>query len=346
MRIAMLAPITHRLPPEGYGPWEQVTSDLTDGLVALGHHVTLFGPEGSKTAAELAATVPAPLEEWPADLDEPDPRVWEELHIARAMESVAAGDFDLIHSHLHVHALAFGGLLTLPILSTLHGVAWNRSVHPALAAYRHHPFVSISDAERQFFPTLNYVATVYNGIDVDAFPPGRGGGGFVLFAGRVAEEKAPHLALHAARSQGYPLRLVGPVEPKHRRYFETQVQPLLDGRDYRYVGPLKREELGDLYRAADALMMPLAWDEPFGLVVAESLASGTPVIGWRRGAVPELIRDGVTGAVVDDVEGAAAAIGRIDTFDRAACRDDALTRFSTGAMAQGYVAAYQRILDR
>ncbi len=340
----MLAPIAHRIPPRGYGPWEQVAANLTEGLVAHGHEVTLFGPAGSETEADLVATVPYPLDEWPEHEPSPDHRIMEEVHVATMAEYAAKGGVDLVQSHLHVHALGYARLLPVPLVTTLHGAAWNQAIHPALARYRDLPFVSISHSEREFFPTIRYAATVYNGIDCNRFSFGDGAGGYLLFAGRMAPEKAPHRAIDVAQKAGLPLKLAGMVEDQHRDYFNTQVRSRLDGTTIEYVGSIDRSDLGSLYRGAAALVMPLCWDEPFGLVVAEALASGTPVIGWRRGALPELIRDGITGALVDDVGGAVDATSRIDAFDRRECRRDAVTRFSIEAMTRGYLAVYQRVL--
>lgn len=344
IRIALLAPIAHRLPPTGYGPWERVVADLARGLVAAGHDVTVFGVADSDTPARLVATTPHPLEEWPAGGPPPDHRVWEELHIAKAVESISAGRFDIVHSHMNVHPLGYAALLRTPIVTTLHGSAWNHSIHPALERYRDLPFVSISDSERAFYPGLDYVATVHNGIDTDVFEVGAGAGGYLLFAGRMAPEKRPDLAIDAARRAGMPIRLAGPIETRYRDYFAAEIRPALTGPDTAYLGNLTRDELIELYGGASALLMPLDWDEPFGLVVVESLACGTPVIGWRRGALPELIRDGITGAVVDDVGGAVAALGRLEEFDRAKCRADAESRFGIAEMTRGYQEAYAGVL--
>lgn len=340
----MLAPITHRLPPAGYGPWERVVADLTGGLVAEGHDVTLFGAAGSETPARVVATTPHPLEDWPESEPAPDHRVWEQVHIAATAEHVAAGGFDIVHSHMNVHALGYARLLSTPMITTLHGSAWNLGVHPALERYKDLPFVSLSDSERAFFPALNYVATVPNGIDTQDFACGDGSGGYVLFVGRLSPEKQPEIAIQVAVEAGIPIRLAGPIEPRYRDYFATEIQPSLSRPGVDYLGDLQRTELVELYGKASALLMPLGWDEPFGLVVIESLASGTPVIGWRRGALPELIRDGITGAIVDDVAEALVALEHLDRFDRLKCREDAESRFSIAEMTRGYIEAYERVL--
>jgi len=344
MRIAMLAPLTHRIPPAGYGPWERVVSDLTSGLIAAGHQVTLFAPEGSETDAELVATVPFPFADWPESELAPDQRVWEEIHIASMAEEVSAGGYDIVHSHLNVHALGFGGLLPAPMVTTLHGSAWNQAVHPALARYRTLPFISLSDSERSFYPGLNYVATVFNGVDCEEFRPGPGDGGFLLFAGRMAPEKQPDAAIAVARAAHMPLKLAGMVEARYRDYFDASVAPATKSAQIEYLGDLDRETMTELYAKASAVIMPLAWDEPFGLVVVESLASGTPVVGWRRGALPELVKNGVTGFIVEDVPGAVSALANLDQIDRRACRRDAEARFSVSVMTDGYVSAYGKVI--
>ncbi len=345
MRIGMLAPISHPFPPPGYGPWERVCHDLTEGLVELGHEVVVFAAEGSESSAVLSPTVPASLDEVAASGTEPDARLWETLHIGRAMAGAVERELDILHSHLHVHALGYGPLLPMPLLSTLHGAAWNHAHLPILDTYRHQPFVALSNAERRFAPDLNYVATVGNGIRTGDYAPRFETGGPLVFVGRLAPEKAPDLAIESARLAGVPLTLAGNVETKYRDFFEARIRPGL-GQDVTYVGALTRLEVADLLAEASALLMPLRWDEPFGLVVVESLASGTPVVAWRRGAMPELIEDGVTGFLVDTVEEAAASVHRIGELDRGRCRNSAEERFDYTTMARGYVAAYEVAMDQ
>lgn len=345
MKVAMLAPISHPVPPAGYGPWERVAADLTEGLVAEGVDVTLFAAAGATTSARLVATSPHPLEHWPDEEGAPDHRLWEELHIATMAQYAHQGHFDLVHSHLHVHALGYAPLLPVPMVSTLHGVAWNRATHPALLRHRDQPYVSISDSERRFLPELRYVATVYNGVDPSRFTLGDGSGGFLLFAGRMAPEKAPHLAVEIARQAGVGLRLAGAIEDRHGDYFDSQVRPALTDGAVEYLGPVDQVELAGLYRQALALLMPLMWEEPFGLVAAEALVSGTPVVAWRRGALPELVEEGVSGALVDEVPGAVAAVQRVGSLDRAECRRRAVERFGVEAMTRGYLRVYRELVS-
>ena len=342
MRIGMIAPISHPFPPDGYGPWERVCHDLTEGLVELGHEVLVYAPEGSTTSAELRPTVPAPVSD-ALPHSSPDPRLWEEFHVATAVADAVRSGVDVVHSHLHVHALGYAPLLPVPLVSTLHGSAWHRPHHLMLRAFRQEPFVSLSDAERNFLPELNYVATVNNGIRTEDFPPGPGGDR-LIFVGRMAPEKAPDLAVEVARRAGRELVLVGGIEAQYAEFFRREVEPRLGG-GIEYAGPVDRGEVASLTGESAALLMPLRWDEPFGLVVVESLAVGTPVVAWKRGAMPELIDEGVTGLLVADVAQAAEAVASVAVLDREACRAVAESRFSYRVMAQGYVEAYRAALD-
>jgi glycosyltransferase involved in cell wall biosynthesis len=336
-RIGMIAPVSHSYPPPGYGPWERVAHDLTEQLVAMGHDVTLFAAAGSATSARLVETMIAPLDSGGAD-----PRLAEERHLAIAMEAARSGAFDVIHSHLHVHGLIFSRLISTPILTTLHGVAWDAATHPLLLHYAEMPFVSLSESERDFLPELNYVATIPNGIRTHEIPVGAGGGDYLVFVGRMAPEKAPDLAIETARAAGLPLRLAGIVEDRHRDFFEAKVLAACSG-NVEYVGPLRRDALWQLLGDAHAMVMPLRWHEPFGLVAVESLATGTPVIAWRMGALPEIIEDGVSGFLVADVEGAVGSVALVGDLDRVTCRTVAENRFSDSVMAAGYSDVYQRL---
>ena len=336
LRVGMISPISHEYDPAGYGPWERVTHDLTEYLVADGVDVTLFAPATSTTAARLIATVPAPL----SQLEDPDARLHETLHVAVAMEEASKGFFDVVHSHLHVHALPFAPLIGVPLVTTLHGAAWNRAHHPLLTRYRDAPYVSISDREREFLPELNYVATVANGVDLAHFPFGSGRGDYLAFVGRMAPEKGPDIAVQVARQAGIELRLAGPVEDRHREFFDTFMR---DAPGVEYVGPLPRGEVATFMGQARALIMPLRWEEPFGLVVIESLATGTPVVAWRRGAMPEIIEDGTTGLLVDDVASAVRAVSAVNTLDRRDCRRSVEHRFSATRMAREYRRVYETL---
>jgi glycosyltransferase involved in cell wall biosynthesis len=337
MRIGMIAPISHPYPPPGYGPWERVTHDLTEQLVARGQDVTLYAAADSKTHARLFPTVDRSLETLPAEQRQDV----EDRHIAAALDHARKQDFDVIHSHLHIHVLRHVGQDPLPVLTTLHGSAWNTDHHQVLRQHAWRPYVSLSNRERDYLPELNYVATIGNGIHVEAFPPGDGDGGYLAFVGRVAPEKAPHLAIETARRSGLPLLMAGVIEDAHLEYAKQILREAGPGVDI--LGALNRGDTAMLLRGAAGLVMPLLWDEPFGLVVVESLSSGTPVIAWRRGSMPEIIDDGETGFLVDDVDQAVSAVTRIRSISRAACARAARERFSDVVMAAAYEEVYRQV---
>ena len=337
-RIGMIAPITHPYPPPGYGPWERVTHDLTESLVALGHDVTLFASAGSQTSADLVATASEPLEGIPAVLR----REKEDRHISVALDRAVEADLDIVHSHLHVHVLRQSRRLgTRPLITTLHGAAWDKAHHQMLRRHHQRAFVSLSQAERAFLPELNYVATIPNGIAIEDFPPGDGSGGYLVFVGRLAPEKAPHLAVEVAHRSGHALLLAGVIEDQYRDYAHDVLTGA--GSDVDYLGPLDRIELSSVLRVAKALVMPLLWDEPFGLVVVESLASGTPVVAWDRGAMSEIIDHGETGFLVAEVEEAVRAVGMVSDLSRQDCARRARERFSAKVMAERYAQVYRTL---
>jgi glycosyltransferase involved in cell wall biosynthesis len=358
LRIAMLAPVTWPVPPVAYGPWEQVVSNITENLVLMGHEVTLFAAAGSQTAARLVETVPHPLSLWPAEernrtrrldpvsgllVGPPDFRALEQQHIATCMETVAKGGFDIVHSHLHVHALVFSRLIHCPLVSTLHGSAWNVVLHPVFDRYRDQPIVSISNAERQLKPDLNYVATVYDGVRVEEFPLCTDKEPYLLFAGRISPEKGPAEAIAIARRAGMPLRIAGLVEPQYQDYFDQRVKPYLDDRNITYLGLLSQRDLVPQYQHAAAVLFPICWCEPCGMVAIEAQACGTPLIAFRYGALPEIIRDGRTGFVVQGVDEAVAAVQHLAEIDPRECRANAERRFSAHVMALGYASVYRML---
>jgi len=333
--------------------------NLTQELVALGHHVTLFCAAGAQTDAEQVETVPYPLGDWPeAETNRPreydpetgylegppDQRVWEQKHIATCMEAASSGRFDLIHSHLHVHALPFSRLIGCPLVSSLHGAAWARWHHPLFSEYRRCPFVSLSNAERQLFPELHYVDTVYNGVRLDDFPLQPNKEDFLLFAGRLSPEKGPVEAIQVAKKTGRRLVLAGMVEPQHQAYFDENIKPHLDGKQIEYVGLLTQAELAPLYRNAAAVLFLINWCEPCSMVGIEAQASGTPLIGTRYGYLPEIIVDGQTGFLVDTLDEACEAVQRLGDLAPETCRRNCEERFSAPVMARGYEAVFRGLV--
>jgi glycosyltransferase involved in cell wall biosynthesis len=359
LRIAMLGPIGWPTPHTGYGPWEKVVWNLTEELVKRGHEVTLFAAAGSRTSARFVETVSHPLELWPEKemhkprrLDRhtgllegpPDFRVLEQQHIAICMEAANRGDFAIVHSHLHVHTLVFSRLIPCPMVHSLHGAAWNKALHPVFHRYREQPYVSLSNAERRFKPDLNYVATVYNGIRLEEFPLCTEKEDYLLFAGRIAQEKGAAEAVQIALKAGMPLRIAGMIEPKYQSYFDEYIKPSIDNKNVSYLGHLSQRDLALEYQRAKALLFPISWCEPCSWVGIEAMASGTPIIGTRFGYLPELVADGKTGFLVDTVAEAAGAVRRTSKIDPRACRDTVKSRFSAETMAQGYERVYRMLL--
>lgn len=332
----MLASIAHRVPPRGYGPWEQVASTLTEGLVARGHDVTLFATADSVTAGRLHAQAPAGYEEDSTV----DAKVSEALHIAAVFER--AEQFDVISNQFDFLPLAFSRLVRTPVVTTIHGFSSERIV-PVYRAYddvAH--YVAISDADRH--PDLTYAATIHHGIDVGAFSLGAGQGGYLLFLGRIHPDKGTAVAIDVARRAGLPLVIAGVVHDAD--YYHREILPHVDGDRVRYVGPVGPAERDRLLGGARALLHLIAFDEPFGLSVVESLMTGTPVVACARGSMAELIRPGVSGYLVADAAGAVDAVARSVGIDRAACRADAMARFSAERMVDDYERLFQQIAGR
>lgn len=329
----MLASIAHRVPPRTYGPWEQVASTLTEGLVARGHDVVLFATADSQTAARLHAEAPAGYEEDPTV----DAKVYEALHIAAAFER--ADDVDVISNQFDFLPLVFSRLTTTPVVTTIHGFSSERIV-PVYRAYDDvvH-YVSISDADRH--PALTYAATIHHGIEVERFSAGSGDGGYLLFLGRIHPDKGTAAAIEVARRAGLPLVIAGIVQDAE--YFRDAVEPHVDGVAVSYVGPVGPAERDRLLGGAVALLHLIDFDEPFGLSVAESLVTGTPVIAHPRGSMPELVRPGLSGFLVHDADEAVAAVRAAGGIDRAACRADAIARFSADTMVDAYERLFERV---
>ena len=331
MRVAMLGPVAWRTPPVDYGPWERVTSLLTEGLVASGVEVTLFATLDSLTTAELDGVCPHGYALDP----ELDGRVWEALHIAHALGRSA--EFDLVHNQLDWLPLAFDRFSRAPLVTTIHGFS-GAGILPAYRRSRS-AFVSISDADRS--PDLEYLATVYHGIDFAELPLAGGGDDLVAF-GRIHPDKGTAEAIEIARRCGRRLLICGPVHD--RSYFEQVVLPQVDDDTVCYLGSVGPEQRAAVLGGGGALLHPVGFDEPFGLAVVESMACGTPVVAYRRGAMPEVVEAGVTGFVVDDVDAATAAVGRCAELDRSTVRARAEARFSVRRMVADYLSAYERLL--
>lgn len=333
-RVAILSPVAWRTPPLHYGAWETVASNITEGLVARGWDVTLFATRDSVTRAHLSAVVDRGYEEDSTV----DPKVAEYLHISAVFERAA--EFDLIHSHYDFMALAYTRLVKTPVLTTIHGFSSSK-ILPVYQKYRDGYFVSISDADR--VAGLNYLATVYNGIDLALYPFQENNGEHLVFLGRLHPDKGVHLAIEVARLSGMPLIIAGIIQDEN--YFREQIEPHLDGQQIRYIGPVDVPGKNELFRLARVLLHLNTIPERFGLVLVEANAAGVPVIAMDLGSCREVIDDGHTGFLVNNPAEAVHALLRIPEIDRRACRGRVLKRFSIDVMADGYERVYSTIFD-
>ncbi|MGZ5212682.1 MAG: glycosyltransferase family 4 protein [Actinomycetota bacterium] len=336
LRVAMLAPISWRVPPRHYGPWEQFVSLLTEGLVERGVDVTLFAAADSVTSARLVGTIPTGYSEDP----NLDPKVWEGLHIATVFERAA--EFDLIHNNFDFLPLTYSGLVDTPVLTTIHGFSSEKIV-PVFERYagRGH-YVAISDADRH--PRLHYEATIHHGIRMETFPLVATPGDYLLFFGRIHPDKGTAEAIDVAERAGLPLMIAGIVQD--REYFERSVSPHVDGDRVRFIGSVGPDERGAVLGGARALLHLISFEEPFGFSVIESMACGTPVIATRRGSMAELIQDGVNGYLVDAPDRAIEAIEAAGRLDRNAVRASVEQRFDVHRMVDEYMEVYRRIVER
>jgi glycosyltransferase involved in cell wall biosynthesis len=332
MRVALLGPIAWRTPPRHYGPWEQITGLLADGLAQRGVDVTLFATLDSITQARLEGICARPYEED----DAIDGRVWEALHVAHALARSA--EFDLMHNHLDWLPLAFSGLAQAPMVTTIHGFSSPR-ILPAYLRSKS-VFVSISDADR--VPGLEYVATVHHGVDIVTLPFSATAGEALVCFGRIHPDKGTARAIEIARGADRPLVLCGPVQDE--RYFAEEIEPHVDGDRVRYLGSVGGLQRAQVLGAAACLLHPIAFAEPFGLSVVESMLCGTPVVAYARGSMPEVIEDGVTGVFAHNVDSAVAGVERAVRLDRAVCRKAAEQRFSADRMVDSYLDVYESVL--
>jgi glycosyltransferase involved in cell wall biosynthesis len=340
MRIAQIAPLWERVPPPAYGGIELVVGLLTDELVKRGHEVTLFASGDSITLAKLESVHAQALR---LDPEVKEYGIYEMLQLARVYER--AGEFDLIHSHMGCAALPYAHLSKTPTVHTLHGVFTpdNRKMFDYAKAQ---PYISISDAQRDANLGLNCVATVYNSVDVNShkFFATPDTPAYLAFLGRMSPEKGPHHAIAIAKATGIPLKMAGKVDPVDTEFFAREVKPHIDGEFIQFLGEADHHMKNDLMGRAIATLFPITWREPFGLVMIESMAAGTPVIGMNLGSVPEVIAEGESGFICNTVEECIAAVGKIPSISRRICREYVSDRFGVARMTTAYEAVYQKVL--
>ncbi|SHG40019.1 mannose-6-phosphate isomerase, type 2 [Thermosyntropha lipolytica DSM 11003] len=336
MKIALLSPIAWRTPPSHYGPWERVVSLLAEGLVKKNVDVTLFATGNSVTSGKLSFICPYPYEE-NKDID---PKVWEALHISHLFEQ--AENFDLIHNHYDFLPLTYSRLVKTPVLTTIHGFS-SEKILPVYQKYNQNTYyVSISNADRR--PELDYIATVYHGIDLNEFTFREKSLNYLVYLGRIHEDKGTFEAIQIAKQAGRKLYIAGIIQDLH--YFRTRVEPYIDNQNIIYIGSVEPYARNLLLSRAYALLHPIKFNEPFGLSVVEAMACGTPVIAFRRGSMPEVIKDSITGFLVDNVKEAAVRVKDISDLNRAHCRRWVEERFSQERMVEDYIDIYQKILSQ
>jgi glycosyltransferase involved in cell wall biosynthesis len=339
MRIAQIAPLYERVPPLFYGGTERVVSYLTEELVRQGHDVTLFASGDSITRARLVACSERSLRL--------DKRVVDPLaHHFVELEAVfaRAAEFDVLHFHIDYLHFPFSQRQNIRHVTTLHGLLDLRDLQPLYKIFSDVPVVSISDAQRQPLPGANWQGTVHHGLPVDLYRPRREAGDYLVFLGRISVEKRVDRAIEIAKRCRMPLKIAAKVDNFDRKYFERSIKPLLDDPLVEWVGEVDEAGKQELLSHAYALLFPIDWPEPFGLVLVEAMACGTPSIAYRCGSVPELVEDGVTGYIVNDVSTAVEAIAKVGRLDRSLCRRRFEERFSAERMARSYLEIYQRLM--
>ena len=342
MRILQLAPLWETVPPPGYGGIEAVVSVLCDELVRRGVDVTLCASGDSLTSARLQSVYDRSLRT-AHDLENPSPYEW--MHAALSLRE--AEGYDLIHNHAGELAMAMSHLVDAPMLTTMHCLI-TPDTQLVWDSYRGW-YNTISHAQRATMPEISggcFAGVVHNAIDVESFPFSGQKDDYLLFLSRISPEKGTHLAIEAASRLGVRLIIAGKVDRVDRAYYHEVVEPLIDGEQVVFLGEADASFKRDLYQRASCLLMPSCWEEPFGLVMVEAMACGTPVVAFARGAAPEIVVDGVTGYLVEDVDGMVEAVRNAERIDPARCRQHVSDRFSPQVMAERYLASYRTILDR
>jgi glycosyltransferase involved in cell wall biosynthesis len=338
MRIAQIAPLYEAVPPKLYGGTERVVSFLTEELVAMGHDVTLFASGDSVTSAHLVPVWPHALRLDPAIRDTLAPHML-------LMEAVRrhAPEFDVMHFHNDYWPFSLFSRQRTPFLTTMHGRLDLAELQATFDRFPGVPLVSISEAQRQTLPHSRFIGTVLHGLPPELLTPRPGPQDYLAFLGRMSPEKGPDRAIRIARACGIPLRIAAKVDKADEAYFDSMIRPMLEGPGVEMIGEINEAQKVDFLNGAQALLMPIDWPEPFGLVMIEAMACGTPVIAMRCGAVPEIIEDGVSGFIVEDEAGAAAAVGRLRALSRTVVRARFEARFTARRMAEDYLALYHTL---
>jgi glycosyltransferase involved in cell wall biosynthesis len=341
MYVAQIAPLTEAIPPKLYGGTERVVSWLTEELIALGHDVTLFASGDSVTSAQLDAVWPRALR---LDGSVRDPNALHMVMLERVYRR--ASEFDFLHFHLDYYPFSLFARQPVPFVTTLHGRLDLPEHQPVFDTFSSIPVVSISNAQRRPLPQARWERTVHHGLPESLLQPKSVRPSYFAFLGRIAPEKGVDRAIRIAQHCGVPLKIAAKVDAADREYFEEQIRPLIKGPYIDYIGEINDAQKSDFLSGAVVLLVPIDWPEPFGLVMIEAMACGTPVIAFNRGSVPEVIEDGLTGFIVEDINGAIGAVDRLSHLSRKKIRQRFEERFTARRMAQDYLSVYRRLTDK
>jgi glycosyltransferase involved in cell wall biosynthesis len=342
MRIAQVTPLTEAVPPKLYGGTERVVHWLTEELVTLGHDVTLFASGDSQTSAKLDAMWPKALR---LDGSVRDPNALHMVMLERVRQKCDDEEFDFLHFHLDYYPFSLFSRQPTPFLTTLHGRLDLPEHQPVFTTFNSIPVISISDAQRRPVPQANWLRTIHHGVPENLLTPRPITPSYLAVLGRIAPEKGVDQAIRIAIRCGIPLKIAAKVDRADEEYYSGIIRPMLDHPLVEYIGEISDREKSDFLSGAIGLLVPIIWPEPFGLVMIEAMACGTPVIAYNRGSVPEIVEEGLTGYVVEDEIGAVAAVGRLAQLDRRTVRKQFETRFTARRMALDYLAAYQSLIE-
>src|SRR6202167_5252320 len=341
MHIAQVAPLTEAIPPKLYGGTERVVSSLTVEVIALGHEVTLFASGDSVTSAQLEAVWPRALR---LDGAVRDPNALHMLLLEKVYRR--ASDFDILHCHLDYYPFSLFSRQPIPYVTTLHGRLDLPEHQPVFDMFSSIPVVSISNSQRRPLPQANWVRTVHHGLPEKLLQPKPVTPSYFGFLGRIAPEKGFDRAIRSAQQCGVPLKVAAKVDKADQDYYDEQIKPMMQSGNVEYIGEINDKDKSEFLSGATALLVPIDWPEPFGLVMIEAMACGTPVIAFNRGSVPEIIEDGLTGYIVEDINGAIGAVDRLGQLSRDRIRRRFEERFTARRMAQDYLSAYRSLTDR
>lgn len=346
LKIALIAPLEERVPPRKYGGTELVVANLADGLAELGHQVDLYAAGTSITKANLIPIIPKPIREVPRLIENIELRSGVKyISVSKVLKRLNEKKYDIVHNHMGIRMAIFADAVTrAPVVTTLHGPVTSPMFSEIYKHFPKLPYISISNSQRRPAKKLNYLATIYNGVKIERFPFNPTPGKYLFFLGRMSPEKGPVQAIKIAKLAKLPLLMAAKIDPVDREFFEKEVKPAIDGRQIKYLGEVGENEKIRLLKNARALLATIMWEEPFGLFMIEAMACGTPVVAFRRGSVPEVIRDKKTGFIVKSIPAAAKAVKQIDKIKRIDCRRHVEKNFTAQIMTQNYLKAYQKLL--